>query len=296
MRKSISESSELGKESRMSGLELLKNPDALVEYTGRVLFDRYQTDRFLTAADQDLSTASAVLFILGKHGVDPSSPDGPDLILNKRSPRVRQSGDLCFPGGSITPRLDVFLSKLAAMPLSPLTRWPHWTRWRRGNPRAVRLLSLFLATALRESFEEMRLNPLRVRFLGPLPPQRLVLFKRVIYPMVVWMHGNARFRPNWEVERIIRIPLKDLLDPQLYATCRLQMDSAAPAQPRHTSGDYPCFQCRMPAHTELLWGATYRITMTFMEYVFGFRPPGESDRQVIEGTLDPDYLTGNNRH
>jgi 8-oxo-dGTP pyrophosphatase MutT (NUDIX family) len=279
----------------MNILEILQNSDKFVQYTGHVLFDRYDKDRFLAAADRDLRTASAVLFILGNHGADPSSPEGPDLILNKRSPRVRQSGDLCFPGGSIAPRLDGFLSRLATMPLSPLTRWRHWTSWRRDNPQAVRLLALFLATALRESFEEMRLNPLKVRFLGPLPPQRLVLFKRIIYPMVVWMPRNSRFRPNWEVERIIRIPLKDFLDPQHYATCRLQMDSAAPAQPQHTSGDHPCFQCRMPAHTELLWGATYRITMTFLEYVFGFRPPGESDRQVIEGTLGRDYLTGNGR-
>jgi 8-oxo-dGTP pyrophosphatase MutT (NUDIX family) len=279
----------------MNVLELLKNSDKFVEHTGQVLFDRYERDRFLAGADQDLSAASAVLFILGNHGADPSSPEGPDLILNKRSPRVRQSGDLCFPGGSITPRLDVFLSKLATMPLSPLTRWQHWTRWRRDNPQAVRLLALFLATALRESFEEMGLNPLKVRFLGPLPPQRLVLFKRIIYPMVVWMPGNARFRPNREVERIIRIRLKDFLDPQHYATCRLQMDWAEPAQLQHTLGDHPCFRCPMPAHTELLWGATYRITMTFMEYVFGFRPPGESDRQVIEGTRGRDYLTGNSQ-
>ncbi len=277
----------------MNGLDLLTNSDKFIEHSGRALYDRYERDRFLSAADLDLATASAVLFILSEHPADPTSSNGPDLILNKRSPRVRQPGDLCFPGGSITPGFDVFLSKLATMPFSPLTRWRHWTRWRRDNPQAVRLLALFLATALRESFEEMRLNPLKVRFLGPLPPQRLVLFKRVIYPMVVWMNGKARFRPNWEVERIIRVPLRELLKPQLYATCRLRMDTAASAQPRRTSGDHPCFRCRMSGNTELLWGATYRITMTFVESVFGFRPPDEFDRQIIEATLRRDYLTGN---
>ena len=41
---------------------------------------------------------------------------------------------------------------------------------------------LLFAASIRESFEEMGLNPFGVQFLGPLPPQRLVMFHREIFP------------------------------------------------------------------------------------------------------------------
>ena len=52
--------------------------------------------------------ASAVLFLLGRRrSRDYGDDTGPFLFLNKRSARVKQPGDLCCPGGSIAPRLDV---------------------------------------------------------------------------------------------------------------------------------------------------------------------------------------------
>ncbi|HSM74653.1 MAG TPA: hypothetical protein VK852_08460, partial [Desulfobacterales bacterium] len=78
-------------------------------------------------------------------------------------------------------------------------------------------IALLLAAALREGFEEMRLNPLGVEFLAPMQAQRLVLFQRVIYPLVGWVPRQRRFIPNWEVDKIVRIPLAALLDPVNYA-------------------------------------------------------------------------------
>jgi hypothetical protein len=120
---------------------------------------------------------------------------------------------------------------------------------------------------VRESIEEMRLNPFGLDFLGPLPAQPLVLFQRVIYPMVVWISGQRRFYPNWEVEKIIYIPLRDLLNPALYARYQLRFEEA-----------------------EVLWGATYRITAVFLNYVFGFAPPDLNSLPEIHGSLSKAYL------
>jgi hypothetical protein len=74
------------------------------------------------------------------------------------------------------------------LPFMPLARWVHWPHWRYYRRREIKNLALLLATSLRESFEEMRLNPLMTRFLGPMPSQNLDMFSRVLYPMVVWIH------------------------------------------------------------------------------------------------------------
>ena len=78
-------------------------------------------------------------------------------------------------------------------------------------------MALLLAASLREGLEEMRLNPLGVEFLGALPLQRLVMFKREIYPFVGWVGRQRRFFPNWGVTDIVYIPLGTFLDPKRYA-------------------------------------------------------------------------------
>jgi len=138
--------------------------------------------------------------------------------------------------------------------------------------------------------EEMRLNPLGITFLGPLPPQRLAMFHRVIYPMVGWIGRQRRFFPNWEVEKIVTIPLRNLLKRTDYARYRLRMGSALGIEARVK--DFPCFVHRDGVERELLWGATYRIVMDFLEIVYGFSPPDVESLPVIRGTLNSNYLTG----
>ena len=138
----------------------------------------------------------------------------------------------------------------------------------------------------------MRLNPFGVRFLGPLPPQSLVMFQRVIYPMVAWVQRQKRFFPNWEVDKIVYIPLRDLLNPANYRRYRLCIQTRANEQSSNLGQDYPCFRFQTDSDKEILWGATYRITTEFMEYIFGFKPPDLETLPVIEGILDQNYLTG----
>lgn len=230
---------------------------------------------------------SVVLLVLGRQ----CEEAGPCLILNKRSQIVRQPGDLCCPGGGIMPRADAALGRLLFLPGSPLGRWPGWERWRKTRPAAARTLARMTATGLREAFEEMRLNPLRLRLLGPLPPERLRLFRREIHPLAVWASRQRRFRTNWEVERVVTIPIRHLLNPANYACFRVSF--AREGQAAREVRDFPCVRYADADGEELLWGATFRIVSTFLRTAFGFFTPEPAALPRISGRLDRGYMTGN---
>ncbi len=229
-------------------------------------------------------TSSAVLFLIGESRRSGS----PWLILNKRSQQVRQPGDLCFPGGGPSPRVDTVLAWLLSLPGFPFARWQARVRCRFPDKR--HLMSQLLATCLRESFEEMRLIPLGVRFLGPLPPQRLVLFDRVIYPMVGWIKHQRHFRINGEVEKLIYIPIEKLLDPDHYAYFRIRYPSDLSVNIDPKRRELPCFVHQQGEIYDILWGATYRMIMTFLAQVFDFIPPEINTRQKIDSHLSPAYF------
>ena len=238
------------------------------------------------------STTSAVLFLIGMCCQTNDLPDTPCLILNKRSLKVKQPGDLCCPGGSISSR-DNLLSKFLYLPGTPLTRWPHWQTWHKHRRREAQNLALLLAACLREGLEEMRLNPLGIKFLGPLPSQKLIMFQRVIYPMVCRIGRQKRFIPNWEVEKIVNISFKDLLNPSFYARYRVKIETSPEKEDHPDIRDFPCFIHYSGDGNEVLWGATFRITMVFLEIVFGFKPPEMESLPTVFRSLDKNYLTGN---
>jgi hypothetical protein len=155
-------------------------------------------------------------------------------------------------------------------------------------------VELLLAAALREGFEEMRIQPWRVSFLGMLPAQRLRLLRRAMHPAVVWMPRRQRFRPNWEVDRVVVAPLAQLLDPGRYARYRVRIDGM-PVTPERMRQDFACVQVTVDGHTEVLWGATLRVTLRLLHLVFGFEPPAPASCPLVEGTLDAAYLTGRTR-
>lgn len=257
------------------------------------LYEKNHHDRIFSKGVTDSSVTSAVLFLLGMHCQENEFSSSPCLILNKRSPMVKQPGDLCCPGGSLSSPMDTFLAKILYLPGTPLTRWPYWKMWHKQRRREAHNLALLFATCLREGFEEMRLNPMGVKFLGPLPQQQLVMFHRVIYPMVCWISRQKQFSPNWEVERVVYIPLQNLLNPSNYARYRLQIETSPENENLPDVKDYPCFIQKQKNDRDVLWGATFRITMAFLEIVFGFRPPDMESLPIVRGTLDRNYLTGN---
>jgi hypothetical protein len=259
----------------------------MVKHITRRLYARNSRQSVFPGDGIDWQSASAVLVLLGRHPHKVSLSGEPCLILNKRSVKVRQPGDLCCPGGRVSRRLDAGLAALLRLPLLHLARWPYWPQWRKTRPRDAKWLRLLLATGVRESIEEMRLNPFGLEFLGPLPAQPLVMFQRVIYPMVVWVSGQKRFYPNWEVEKIIYIPLRELLNPARYARYRLRFEAQATTAQINT---FPCFRYVKGNKEEVLWGATYRITAVFLDYVFGFVPPDLNSLPEIHGSLSSAYL------
>ena len=266
---------------------MLQSPGLSTEQITHSLHERYSPETVISSDGIDLKTASAVLFLLGQCPDRGRLGGKPCLILSKRSANVRQPGDLCCPGGRIHPHLDGILATLLKLPILPLSRWPYWAEWIQLHPRGAGWLRLLLATGLRESVEEIRLNPCGLKLLGPLPPQPLLMFKRMIYPLVMWLTGQKRFHPNWEVEKIIYIPLQDLLNPARYASYRLRFETQPAAVEPST---FPCFRYQKENETELLWGATYRITMVFLKDVFGFEPPAVDSLPQIHGRLSRAYL------
>ncbi len=236
--------------------------------------------------------ASSVLFLMGPHCREGRGRGEACVILNKRSKRVRQPGDLCFPGGRLASGLDSRMSRLLSLPGAPLAGWPYWPEWRRERPGQARRLALLLAAGLREGVEEMRLNPFGLRFLGPLPPQEVVLYDRVIYPMVGWVEKQKRFFPNWEVERIVYVPLKALLTPENYGLYRIRFERGRAGRDEGPPEvkELPCFILGSGGGREILWGATYRIVEALLREVFGFSPPGEGSLPLVRGTLGPEYF------
>jgi hypothetical protein len=266
---------------------LLRQPHRLIKHITRRLYARNSRQSVFPGDGIDWQSASAVLFLLGRYPQKGSLSGEPCLILNKRSVNVRQPGDLCCPGGRVSRRLDAGLAILLKLPILNLARWPYWPQWRKTRPREAKWLRLLLATGVRESIEEMRLNPFGLEFLGPLPAQPLVMFQRVIYPMVVWVSGHRRFYPNWEVEKIIFIPLRDLLNSARYVRYRLRFEDKTTEPPVNT---FPCFRYEKGNEVELLWGATYRITAAFLDGVFGFLPPDINSLPEVHGLLSKTYL------
>lgn len=186
--------------------------------------------------------------------------------------------------------LDKILSNTLHWPFSPLRKWPAWRKWKAEDRQKARGLAHLLTTALREGWEEMRLNPLKVSFMGPLPVQHLMMFNRQIHPLAGWVPPNMSLSPNWEVERIVYIPLRRLLDHRYYARYRLSFKTQYGDDQRKE--DFPCFIHQGRKDEEILWGATFRITMDFLRLVFGFEMPDLSEAPVIARRLGSAYLNG----
>lgn len=273
---------------------LLEDPKQLCLFIADKLNRHITAASFINNNVNPLRRPTSVLFLLGRHADGDQNPfPKPCFILNKRSQQVRQPGDLCFPGGHIDKQTDRHLASLLKLPGSPLTRWPFWAAWRAHRSIAGKTLSTYLATSLRESFEEMRLNPLSIRFLGPMAPERLVMFYRVIYPMVGWVQQQRRFKLNREVERLVQIPIETFFQRRRYGRYRVSYASSVEKKiNRGAYENFPCFIYKTNAHTEVLWGATYRMIERFLKIVFDFNPPDLSTLPVVSARIEGQYLTG----
>ena len=234
---------------------------------------------------------SSVLLLLGEFLSGEGGIPEVCVILNKRSKQVRQPGDLCCPGGAIE-KLDHFIARLLSFRGSSLYKWPNWSELKTAQPVHAQFLSLLYAAGLREAWEEMGLNPFGLTFLGPLPTQCLVLFRRSIHPMVAWVSYQKRFRLSWEVERIVRFPLRALLNPSNYALYRMYVPPHLEWRFSGIAVDFPCFIYTIGGRAELLWGATFRIVTQFLELIFGFQIPDIEKLPMVPASVDEEYVFG----
>jgi 8-oxo-dGTP pyrophosphatase MutT (NUDIX family) len=212
--------------------------------------------------------------------------------LIKRSSRVSQPGDLSCPGGMIHPIVDRLLRPLLIHGPLTIIRGPARAHALRRGPESFRAVTLFLANALRESWEEIRLSPCRVRFLGPLPTYRLARFRRTIFPLAGFVEKPQPPRPNREVEKIVEIPLAAFFREDLIGCYTLSGPSAA--ETGHSEPlRYPCLIHRNPAGgEEILWGATFHIIIQFLGIVMDYHLPDWMKGPVIQRTLSAEYLNG----
>ncbi len=274
-------------------LNLLKDPNALRNVIRHKLATQINVASFWPDRGHSGRQPTSVLFLIGMHATEPGKGPVPCFIFNKRSQYVRQPGDLCFPGGHHKNNWDLWLARLLNFPGSPLFRWPFWATFRRQHPLAAKELSISLATSLRESFEEMRLNPLLISFLGPMPPERLVMFRQVIYPVVGWIRHQKQFVLNHEVDRLVCIPIRAFFQQHWYGRYRLSYSS--PLERRlNWDGfeEFPCFLYPKDHQADMLWGATYRMVIRFLNLVFDHEPPALHELPAVSGKLGRKYFTG----
>ena len=231
---------------------------------------------------------AGVLVLLGKYPIQGNSEDKYFFLLNKRSVNVQQPGDLCFPGGHPNQWMDLILSHLIIPYILPLKKGIGFQMNKKNNRESFQTIMYFLGNALREGFEEIRLNPFKIDFLGALRCYRLELFHRLVFPMVGIMKKEIKLKPNWEVDKILRLPLTSLFNHNDYATYKLKVEGRFRKMFDNDWVDHDCFIHREDGQPdEILWGATYKIIMSFLKAVFDFTPPDTKLRPIIQGELYP---------
>ncbi len=145
----------------------------------------------------------------------------PYLLFTERSATLsKHSGQISFPGGSRDPE-DLTLG----------------------------------ATALREAYEELALDPARVTLLGTLPSAFSVVSNFIVTPYVGWLgEGLPTLTPSVaEVASVIEAPLAALADPATYHSEVWERMGTT-----HTIHFYDIAGHR-------IWGLTGRLLYTLLE-------------------------------
>ncbi len=110
-------------------------------------------------------------------------------------------------------------------------------------------------TALRETHEEVGVPPEEVELLTRLD-QVVTVTGFLVTPYLGLMDPAARFQPNpVEVERMVLVPLARLLDRGNYRTVDMSWEGM------------PLRQIALYQDQDMIWGATMRILLNFLEAV-----------------------------
>jgi 8-oxo-dGTP pyrophosphatase MutT (NUDIX family) len=147
-------------------------------------------------------------------------PQGHSLLLTRRAETLRrQPGDISFPGGAVDPSDE-----------TPL------------------------AAALRESREEVGLDPEAVTVLGQMDERGTITGFRIT-PFVGVVFGPYDFAPNHEVGELLKVPIEILSDP---ATLSIEVRRIR-GLPRDV------YHYRYREHD--IWGITGQLVRDFLELI-----------------------------
>lgn len=187
-----------------------------------------------------------------------ATASGPELLLTRRSWSMRSHpGQISFPGG----RRDLEDADL-------------------------------LATALRETEEEIGVDRSLVRIVGELDHLTTVSSPSYIAPYVGLLESRPELRiSEEEVDGVLHISLAELLDPAIYR------------QELWPIGDRLASITFFELEGDTLWGATARIVRNLLEAITGTitldpysgMNPGPRSASGAAGTVaDPDFGAGSN--
>ncbi len=214
------------------------------------------------------------------------------FLLNKRSTKVQQGGDLCAPGGGIHPLGDTLFQKLLLWGFLPFGRGPGIEQAKGKGREIYRQILFFLGNALRESWEEIRLSPFNVEFLGALPAYRLRSRRWIMFPLVGRVKHPWNPRLSEEVEKMVSIPLEQFFRPKNYALYSLEVPEKLRSQGLPRLWEFPCFVHEDGGREEILWGATFKVIQSFFKIVFDYSLPSPDGLRVIRRPLVANYFSG----
>jgi 8-oxo-dGTP pyrophosphatase MutT (NUDIX family) len=123
-----------------------------------------------------------------------------------------------------------------------------------------------VSTALRESREEVGLNPDSIDVVAWLTPIVTFASGSSIQPIVGFHQGRPLLSANpLEVDRVFDISLAELLDDGNFLEQRWRRDVPRPGS--SSDGTFPIYFFRVPG--EVIWGATARVITELLSIVVG---------------------------
>jgi 8-oxo-dGTP pyrophosphatase MutT (NUDIX family) len=242
--------------------EILRSPEAFIsqaeEHLGKMVLD-YEGK---TAGGVGEGRAGILLLLSwDSRAAVRGEESSLKFVFLRRAASLPQAGDLCSPGGILSPWRDRLLGQAVSLGLLPVLSRKAGAYLAKRSRTEASLVRIFMAAALREAWEEIGLPPWKVRILGALPTYSLSLFARIIFPILGVVDLPVAYRLNYESEKIVTIPLHLFWQRENYGVLELKSS-------RQASGpgiEYPCFFPEEGENGEVLWGATYQVATGFLK-------------------------------